>query len=46
MTDRLVNLDVDRQRIKDSPAYGPAVTTELDYDEKSLTYCGINFVPA
>ena len=45
-TDRLVNLDVDRQRIKDSPAYDPSMTIDRAYDEKFLTYYGINFAAA
>jgi hypothetical protein len=44
--DKLVNLDVDRQRIKDSPAYDPSVTIDQAYDEKFLTYYGIKFVAA
>jgi len=46
LTDRLVNLDVDRQRIKDSPAYDPSMTIDRVYEEKLLTYYGINFVAA
>src|SRR5580704_8755251 len=45
-TDRLVNLDVDRQRIKDSPAYDPAMTIDQAYDEKLLTYYGIKWAKA
>jgi hypothetical protein len=45
-TDRLVTLDVDRQRIKDSPAYDPSMTIDRAYDEKLLTYYGIKFVAA
>ncbi len=45
-TDRLVNLDVDRQRIKDSPAYDASTTIDRAYDEKFLTYYGIKFVAA
>jgi len=41
---KLVHLDVDRQRVKDSPAYDPAVTVDRDYDEKFLTYYGIKWV--
>jgi sporulation protein YlmC with PRC-barrel domain len=33
--DRLVNLDFDRQRIKDSPAYDPAMMIDRADDEKS-----------
>lgn len=45
-TNRLVNLDVNRQRIKDSPAYDPSMTVDRAYDEKFLTYYGIKFVAA
>jgi hypothetical protein len=45
-TDRLVNLDVDRQKIKDSPGYDPSITIDQAYDEKLLTYYGIKFVAA
>ena len=45
-TDRLVNLDVDRQQIKDSPAYDPLMTIDRAYDEKLLTYYGIKFTAA
>jgi hypothetical protein len=45
-TDRLVNLDVDRQRIKDSPAYDPSMTIDRAYDEKFQTYYGIKFAAA
>jgi hypothetical protein len=44
--DRLVNLGVDRQRIKDSPPYDPSITIDRAYDEKILTYYGIKFVAA
>ncbi len=44
--DKLVNLDVDRQRIKDSPAYDPSKTIDRAYDERLLTYYGIKFVAA
>jgi hypothetical protein len=44
--DRLVNLDVDRQKIKDSPAYDPTFTIDWAYDEKLLTYYDIKFVAA
>jgi hypothetical protein len=45
-TDRLVNLDVNRQKVKDSPAYDPTITIDRAYDEKLLTYYGIKFAPA
>jgi hypothetical protein len=41
--DRLVNLDIDRQKVKDSPVYDPSVTIDQAYDEKLLTYYGIKF---
>ena len=44
--DRLVNLDVDRQKVKDSPAYDPTITIDRAYDEKLLTYYGIKFAAA
>src|SRR5271156_1136730 len=44
--ERLVNLDVERQRIKDSPPYDPTMTIDRAYDEKVLTYYGIKFVAA
>jgi sporulation protein YlmC with PRC-barrel domain len=45
-TDRLVNLDVDRQRVKDSPAYDASMTIDRAYDETLLTYYGIKFAAA
>ena len=44
--DRLVNLDVTRQRIKDGPAYDPSMTIDRAYEEKLLTYYGIKFAAA
>ena len=41
-----MNLDVDRQRIKNSRAYDPSMTIDRTYDEKFLTYYGIKFVAA
>ncbi len=41
-----MNLDVDRQRIKDSPAYDPTITIDRAYDEKLLIYYGIKFAAA
>lgn len=43
-TNRLVNLNVDRQRVKDSPAYDPTTTVDRAYDETFLTYYGIKWV--
>jgi hypothetical protein len=45
-TDRLVNLDVDRQRVQDSPAYDASMTIDRAYDEKLLTYYGMKFAAA
>ena len=42
-SDQLVNLDVNRQRIQDSPAYDPSVTIDRAFEEKFLTYYGITF---
>ncbi len=42
-TDRLVNLDVDRQKVKDGPAYDASITVDRAYDETLLTYYGIKF---
>jgi hypothetical protein len=43
-TKRLVHLDVDRQKVKDSPPYDPAVTVDGAYNEAFLTYYGIHWV--
>jgi len=45
-TNRLVNLDVDRERIKDSPAYDPSMTIDRAYDEKYLKHYGIKIADA
>lgn len=45
-TDNLVNLDVDRQRLKDSPEYDPSMTIDRAYDERVLTYYGIPWTAA
>ena len=37
---KLVNLDVDRQRVKDSPAYDASTTIDRAYAEKFHTYYG------
>lgn len=44
--DRLVHLDVDRQKIKGSPPYDPTITVDGAYEEKFLTYYGIRWVAA
>jgi sporulation protein YlmC with PRC-barrel domain len=43
-TDRLIEVDVDRQKVKDAPRYNPAITVDGAYDEQFLTYYGIRFV--
>ena len=43
-TDKLVNLNVDRQRVKDSPAYDASTTVDQAFDERFLTYYGIKWV--
>jgi sporulation protein YlmC with PRC-barrel domain len=42
--DRLLCLDVDRQKVKDGPPYDPSVTIDGGYEEKFLTYYGIEWV--
>jgi hypothetical protein len=42
--DRLIHLDVNRQKVKDSPSYNPAVTVDGAYEETFLTYYGITWV--
>jgi hypothetical protein len=37
----LVDLNVGRQRIKDSPSYDPSLTVDQAYNERFLTYYGI-----
>jgi hypothetical protein len=41
---RLVLLDVDRQKVKDSPEYHKSITVDGLYDERFLTYYGIKWV--
>lgn len=43
-SDNLVNLNVDRERIKEGPAYDESTTVDQAYDEKFLTYYGIKLV--
>ena len=43
-TDKVVNLNVDRQKVKDSPTYDPSITVDQAYDERFLTYYGIRWV--
>ena len=39
-TDRLVNLDVDRQRVKDSPTYDAAIPIDRAYEKHFHSYYG------
>jgi sporulation protein YlmC with PRC-barrel domain len=39
-TDRLVSLDVDRQRVKDSPTYDASTTVDHAYEAHFHTYYG------
>lgn len=43
-SDGLVNLNVDRQRVKDGPAYDPSTTVDNAYDEDYRKYYGITWV--
>ena len=42
--DRLIHLDVNRQKVKGSPSYDPSITIDGAYEEKFLTYYGIRWV--
>jgi hypothetical protein len=42
--DRLIHLDVNRQKVKGSPPYDPSVTVDGAYEEKFLTYYGIRWI--
>ena len=44
--DKLIHLDVSRQKVKDSPPYDPSITVDGAYEEKFLTYYGIRWVAA
>ena len=44
--DKLIHLDVSRQKVKDSPPYDPSITVDGGYEEKFLTYYGIRWVAA
>ena len=39
-TDRLVNLDVDRQTVKDSPTYDASTTVDQTYEKHFHSYYG------
>ena len=41
---KLVHLSVDRQKVKNSPAYNPSTAVDGAYDETFLTYYGIKWV--
>lgn len=41
---RLVHINVNRQKVKDSPPYNPSITIDGAYEEKFLTYWGIKWV--
>jgi hypothetical protein len=43
---RLIHLDVNRQKVRGSPSYDPAITVDGAYEEKFLTYYGIRWVAA
>lgn len=45
-TDGLVNLGVNRQKVKGGPPYDPSITIDGAYEEKFLTYYGIDWVAA
>jgi hypothetical protein len=40
-TDRLIYIDVARQKVKDSPAFDPSITVDGAYDEKFGSHYGI-----
>jgi hypothetical protein len=43
---RLVHINVNRQKVKDSPRYDPCITIDGAYEERFLTYYGIRWVAA
>lgn len=43
--DKLVNVDVNRQKIMDSPAYDASTMIDASYDDAFLTYYGLRLVP-
>ena len=45
-TDKLIQLDVSHQKVKDRPPYDPSVTVDGAYEEKFLTYYGVRWVAA
>ena len=42
--ERMINLRVTRQKVKDAPRYNASITVDGAYDEKFLTYYGIDWV--
>ena len=42
--ERLIHLDINRQKVKGGPPYDPAITIDGAYEEKFLTYYGIEWV--
>ena len=44
--DRLVNINVDREKVQDGPAYDTSVTIDRAFDEKLLTHYGVKLVAA
>jgi hypothetical protein len=44
--DRLIQLDVNRQKVKDGPPYDTSITVDGAYDETFLTYYGIRWAAA
>jgi hypothetical protein len=43
---KLLQINVNRQQIKDAPPYDPSITVDGAYEEKFLTYYGIRWVAA
>jgi len=41
-SNKLVNLNVDRQKVKDSPAYDPSITVDRAYEKRFHSYYGDN----
>jgi hypothetical protein len=42
--ERLIHLNVNRQKVKDGPEYDPTITVDGAYNDKFLTYYGIRWV--
>ena len=43
-SERMIDLNVDRQKVKAAPRYNPAMTVDTAYDEKFLTYYGVDWL--